>query len=110
MINVIYTEFVVNFFIIFALIINILLVIACVFKTKDYSLEVLLLGLISFCVLLAIHEFLQLTVTSYKLASQEAPFGESIITEMFSLMASMLVFSVGVTKNRLEKFGLGMKK
>ena len=105
-----YIEFTINFLVIFALFLNVLLLIAAVFKTKDYSLELVLLGMISFCVLIAFHEFLQLTVTSYKLADTEAAFSDAIISEMFALMASMLIFGVAVTKNRLQKFRLGVKK
>ena len=106
---ILYIEFVINFLIILTLFINILLAVASVFKTKDYSIELILLGLISFFVLLGFHEFMQLTVTSYKLADTEAPLSDTIISEMFSLMASMLIFGVAIIKNKLQKIKLGSK-
>ncbi len=106
----VYIEFTINFFIIFALFLNILLLVASVFKTRDYSLELVLLGMISFCILLGVHEGLDLTVSSYRLASNEVPFNEMIISEMFSLMAAILIFSIGITKNRLQNFKLGRKE
>ncbi len=105
-----YVEFTISFFVIFSLFINILLLIAAVFKSKLYSIELVLLGMISFCILWGFHEFLQLTVTSYKIAGISSSESSRIISEMFSLMASMLVFGVGVTKNRLQDFRLGYKK
>ena len=107
--SLLYIEFTINFFIIFAIFLNILLLTAGVFKTKNYSIELVLLGMISFCVLLGVHEIMGLTVTSYKLADVSAPFNTTIISKIFSLMAATLIFSVGVTKNRLQKFKLGRK-
>jgi len=105
-----YIEFIIDFLILFSVFINILLLIAAVFKNKEYSLEFVLLGMISVCVFIGIHEFLQLTLASYRLAETQAPFGDMIISEMFLLMASMLIFSLGVTRNKLQKFKLGRKK
>jgi len=105
-----YMDFIINFFILFAILINILLLIAAVFKTKDYALELLILGMISFVVFLGIHQFMNLSISSYTLAGQEEPFGESVISEMFLLMASMLIFAIAATKNRLQSFKLGSRK
>lgn len=105
-----YINFVMNFLILFAIFINMVLFIAAIFKVKEYGLELLLLGMLSFGVLFGIHEFAQLIVTSYQLAGAEAPLGDALISEMFLLMASMLIFGVGVTKNKLKNFGLGRKK
>jgi len=105
-----FLEFIIDFLLLFSIFINILLLIACVFKNKEYSLEFVLLAMISFCVFFGVHEFLELTVASYRLANSTMPFGDMIISEMFLLMASMLVFGVGVTRNKLQKFKLGKKK
>jgi len=106
----VYLEFTINFFVIFSLLISIIGLIASVFKTKDYSLEIIFLGMISFCILLGFNEFMQLTITSYRLNGNEIPLSDSIISEMFSLMASMLIFGVAITKNKLQKVRLGRKK
>jgi hypothetical protein len=106
----VYMDFVINFLILIAIFINLLLIIASIFKNKDYSLEVVLLGMASFFVFFGIHEFMQLAITSYRLSDSTTPLGDSIISEMFLLMASMLVFGVGVMKNRLKDFKLGKKK
>lgn len=101
-----YTQFIINFFVLFTILINILLLIASVFKTKNYSLELVLLGMISFCVFMGIHEFLELTIASYRLAHTQAPYDGTIISDMFALMGSMLILGVAITKKRLQKIKL----
>jgi len=108
--TVVYVEFIINFFILFTILFNVLLLMASVFKTKDYAIELVLLGMISFCVFIGIHQFMGLTLTSYRLAETEPPFADTIISEMFLLMASMLIFGIGVTKKKLQNIELGKKK
>lgn len=105
-----YVNFIMNFLILFSIFINMVLIIAAIFKVKEYGLELVLLGMLSFGVLFGIHEFAQLIITSYSLSGVQPPIGDSLISEMFLLMASMLIFGVGLTKNRLKKFKLGTKK
>ncbi len=98
-----YVEFLIDFFVLFSIFINLLLLVTASLKSKkNYSVALVLFTMISFSVLLGFHEFLQIIDTTYKIANENAPFGDSIINEMFSLMAAMLIFSLSITKKRLK--------
>lgn len=84
--------------------------IAVLLKVRGYTTELLLLGLVSFCILMLFYEFSELTTTSAKLSFQELPDITMIFNKMFALMASMLIFGVAIVKDRLEKFNINLKK
>ena len=105
-----YVTFIINFLIMFAIFITVILLIAGIFKTKDYSMELVFLGLVSFCIFMALTEFVELTIISYKVAEAMPPTIDTLISDMFILMASMLIFGIAVMKNKLEKMHLGSKK
>jgi hypothetical protein len=86
-----------------------LLTVAAVFKTKNYSIELVLLGMISFSVLLVVSEFGGLITASSQLTETEL-LNNMLIYEMFFLMAATLMFSIGIVKNKLEKVKFSKKK
>ncbi len=106
----VYVEFFLQFFSIFSIFVIIIQLIALVLKTKDYTLELLILGLLSFCILMLFYEFSELTTTSAKLSYQEMPEIASVFNKMFALMASTLIFGVAIVKNRLEHIEIKLKK
>ncbi len=107
---IIYIEFFMQFFSIFAILIITLQLSALALKIKEYIIELLILGLISFCILMLFSEFSELTMISARLSEQEVPEISIIINKMFALMASILVFSIAIIKNKLKKIQLGFKK
>lgn len=102
----IYAEFFMQFFSIFTMLIVALQLSTLVLKIKEYTIELLMLGLLSFCILMLFCEFSGLTITSAKLSEQEIPELSEVISKMFALMASMLVFSIAIVKNKLERMQL----
>ncbi len=106
----VYIEFFIQFFTIFSVFIIVIQLIALTLKIKEYTIELLVLGLLSFCILILFNEFSELTVTGAKLSLEELPEITQIFNKMFALMAAMLIFGVAIVKNRLEKLQVGIKK
>jgi ABC-type transport system involved in multi-copper enzyme maturation permease subunit len=105
----VFISFLIQFVAIFLIFTISLLTTAAVFKTKEYSLELVLLGLISFSILMLISEFGGLIFSSSQLTQTEIT-SNMLIYEMFFLMAATLIFSIGVVKNKLEKVKFSHKK
>ncbi len=99
-----YIEFFMRFFIIMGFIISLILTIAVFLKVKDkdYLLEIAILGFMIFTVLWIIHQFTEIIYVTSSIIGQ--PIVNMYVSKIFALMASIMIFSAALVKNRLKNY------
>ncbi len=98
-----YIEFFLRFFVILALMISSLLLIAIFLKMRKrkYLIELLVLGLLIFCLFWGIYEFSEIIFVSALLMSESI--GNELIAKTFALMGAIMIFSISIVKKRLRR-------